>query len=379
MKSTMLCRFLAAAVFFSSFHTVAFAADTLSLDSSLDFRTMTEDTSGAGWKWDADKQKLTLQDFRVSVPYDKLEGKAVIYLPEESQIEVKGKNNLISSNAYNCHAIYCEGDLNIDGSGILEIDTGSYSSSALYLVNGPLILEENVEIKVKPKGYVVYIDEAKGSRPVIQIHDEAIIRFPEKKAESRSVFVTHSHKVTPSDNWLSYSEKYDDWDETIMLVAKNPDKGTTADKEKLPPVKEEETPAAPETSSENIYQITVGKTEILKNGRLSCTADVAPYLNKDGYTMLPLRALLEISIPDQKVNWNNGTKSAHTFVNNKLVSIRPGEPVYTKVTESIPLCTPAETVNGRLFVSLRDWMNIMEIDVSQLNWDAATKTVTMKY
>ncbi|MGN1231483.1 MAG: copper amine oxidase N-terminal domain-containing protein, partial [Anaerotignum sp.] len=112
---------------------------------------------------------------------------------------------------------------------------------------------------------------------------------------------------------------------------------------------------------------------------VSYTADVAPYLNKDGYTMLPLRALLEVSNPEQKVNWNNGTKSAHTFVNNKLVSIKPGEATYTKATEQVKLNTPAETKNGRLFVSLRDWMSIMEIDVSQLKWDPATKTVTLTY
>ena len=123
----------------------------------------------------------------------------------------------------------------------------------------------------------------------------------------------------------------------------------------------------------------MGEADILKNGEVSYTADVVPYLNKDGYTMLPLRALLEVSNPDQKVNWNNGTKSAHTFVNNKLVTIKPGETTYTKVTDAVDLHTPAETVNGRLFVSLRDWMSIMEIDVSPLDWDPATKTVTMKY
>ena len=123
----------------------------------------------------------------------------------------------------------------------------------------------------------------------------------------------------------------------------------------------------------------IGDKKIMKNGEVSYTADVVPYLNKKGYTMLPLRALLGVSNPEQQVNWNNGTKSAHTFVNNKLVSIRPGETTYTKALDKIVLYTPAETVNGRLFVSLRDWMSIMEIDVSQLDWNAETKTVTMKY
>ena len=380
MKKKALCGLLTAAVLMGTCPTAAFAADTVTLTESLDFRTMTEDASGAGWKWNADKQKLTLDGFRVSVPYDKLEGKAVIYLPEESRIEVEGKDNLISSQAFRCHAIYCEGDLNIDGDGVLEIKTGSYSSSAFYLINGPLMLDEEVEIKVDPEGYVVYVDEAKGSRPILSIQDEAMIRFPEKKAEDRSIFITHTHKVTPKDNWLDYAEEFDDWDDTIMLVAKKAD--TAADAEEKTDAADtpiaEETPAVPEEPAVNEYQITIGKTDITKNGEVSYTADVSPYL-KNGYTMLPLRALLEVSNPEQKVNWNNGTKSAHTFVNNRLVSIKPGEATYTKALETIELYTPAETVNGRLVVSLRDWMSIMEIDVSQLKWDATTKTVTLKY
>ena len=35
--------------------------------------------------------------------------------------------------------------------------------------------------------------------------------------------------------------------------------------------------------------------------------------------------------------------------------------------------------DGRLFVSLRDWMSIMEIEGTQLDWNSATKTVTLRY
>ena len=381
MKKKALCGLLTAAIFLGISPTAAFAADTITLTNSLDFRTMTEDAAGPGWKWNADKQKLTLNNFRVSVPYDKLEGKAAIYLPEESRIEIQGKDNFIDSKSFRCHAIYCEGDLNIDGDGVLEIKTGSYSASAFYLINGPLMLDEEVEIKVDPEGYVIYVDEAKGSRPIISIQEEALIRIPEKKVENRSIFITHTHKVTPKDNWLDYAEGFDDWDNTVLLVAKESEqaadttvKDDTPEKEPVVP----ETPAETPEPSENVYQISIGKADILKNGEVSYSADVTPYL-KNGYTMLPLRALLEVSDPEQKVTWNNGTKSAHTFVNNKLVSIKPGETTYTKALETLSLHTPAETKNGRLFVSLRDWMSIMEIDSTQLKWDAETKTVTLTY
>ena len=93
--------------------------------------------------------------------------------------------------------------------------------------------------------------------------------------------------------------------------------------------------------------------------------------------MLPLRALLMVFNPEQQIHWNKNTKEASTFINNQLITIGSGEPTYTKATEKISLRTPAETVSGRMFVSLRDWMDIMEIDVSQMSWDSFTKTVTL--
>jgi hypothetical protein len=50
--------------------------------------------------------------------------------------------------------------------------------------------------------------------------------------------------------------------------------------------------------------------------------------------------------------------------------------------EKISVSTPAELSGGRAFVSLRDWMNILsalDMPASNLNWDAKTKTVTLKY
>ncbi len=375
MNKKVICGVLTTAVLFGAYPTAAFAADMNVLDKSLDFRTMTEDASGDGWDWDAGSQELTLKDFQFTVPYDKLEEKAAIYLPAESSIEVKGDNNHLEVNSYRCDAIYCEGDLNIEGDGVLEITTKSSGANVIYLERGPLLIDDEVEIKTNPEGRVIFIHHAKGSRPVLTIAGDAKVTFPEDEADDQIVLITHKSSVKPSDNWLNYSERFDDWDERIELVAKkaSTDKEDTTNKEDAT-----ETPAEPEKQL-NEYKIIIGAKKILKNGEVSYTADVAPYLNKEGYTMLPLRALLEVSNPEQVVNWNNGTKSAHTFVNNKLVSIRPGEATYTKALDKIVLSTPAETVNGRLFVSLRDWMSIMEIDGSQLDWDTATKTVTLTY
>ena len=375
MNKKAICGILSAALLISACPVSAMAANLLqpeTLNKSLDFRYETNDIQGDGWKWKAESQVLTLEDFRYVVPYDKLEESAAIYLPDDSTLKIKGKDNTLRTRSYHCDAIYCEGELTVTGDGELEILTSSLSASAFYLQDGRISFENKVEVTIKPEsGYLIYVDNAKGRRPIISVQNDAKVIFNEKECKDRNIMITHKASVTPSENWLDYVEAEDpENDDYINLVSKSS------------VAKQEEPDKAPaeteDTSDLNVYQIAVGEKMITKNGVPSYVSDVAPYL-KNGYTMLPLRALLEVSNPDQKVNWNNGTKSAHTFVNNKLVSIRPGESTYTKVTESIELRTPAETVNGRLFVSLRDWMNIMEMDVDQLDWDAATKTITMKY
>ena len=378
MKKKTLCGILTAAVILGTCPAAAFASESLQpLSASIDLREKEEDDHGPGWDWDAGNQILTLENFKMSVAYDKLQEKAVFYLPDESMLWLEGENEL-EVNSYSCDAFYVDGELNVTGDGELKVTTKSLSANVFYLKNGPLLIDGDIEITANAEGSVVYIDEAKGSRPIISIQDDAVLCFPKEKMHKRTLLFVLANKATPKDNWLDFDEASDDQDKMITLAAKK----ETADADKkedvtVPPAAEE-TPADPEGSAVNEYQITIGKADITKNGEVSYTADVAPYL-KNGYTMLPLRALLEVSYPEQKVNWNNGTKSAHTFVNNRLVSIKPGETTYTKALETLELYTPAETVNGRLFVSLRDWMNIMEIEDSQLKWDPETKTVTLIY
>ncbi len=131
MNKKIFCGVLATAVLLGACPTAVFAADMTTLDKSLDFRNMTENASGDGWEWNARAQKLTLKDFQMSVPHDELEEKAAIYLPEESSIKVSGDNNHLEINSISCDAFYCEGDLEISGSGTLEITTKSYIFSQI--------------------------------------------------------------------------------------------------------------------------------------------------------------------------------------------------------------------------------------------------------
>ncbi len=375
MNKKYLCGLLSAAVLLSACPTAVFAAD---ITSPLDFRKETGDTTGDGWAWSASSQTLTLENFSVTVPKGKLEEQAAIYLPDESTVRVKGSNNSLNTLSYHCDGIYCEGELTFEGKGKLKIVTDSYSASAIYAKQGPVTFYDSVEIAADPDGHVIYIEKAKGKNPIISVQDDAKVTFPKDNANKNSILVTKSPSTKQGENWFDYAEAYDEFDDTVELVAKNTvKKDDKTDDSKKDETKTDET-KPDETKTTNTYQLTIGKADILKNGAVSHTADVAPYI-KNGYTMLPLRALLAVSNPAQEVKWSATENAAYTFVNDKLTMLTPNAASYKKGTETIKLSTPAELKDGRLFVSLRDWMSIMEIEGTQLDWNSATKTVTLKY
>ena len=376
MNKKYLCGVLSATVLMGACPTAAFAED---ITKALDFRNVTENQTGNGWAWDANSQTLTLENFSVTVQKGNLEERAAIYLPEESTVLVNGDNNEIITHAYDCDAIYCEGELAFEGKGTLKITTDSYSASAIYAVRGPVTFYDDVEIATEPEGYAIYVENAKGQNPVISVQDDAKVTFPKEDEKRTTVLITKKSSVKQGENWLDFAKSYDTFDDTVEMVAKSK---VTTDDSKADDTKTDgsqtDTTKPEETKTTNEYQLTIGKADILKNGAVSYTADVSPYIS-NGYTMLPLRALLAVSNPEQEVKWSATENAAYTYVNNKLTMITPNAATYKKGIETIKLSTPAEMKNGRLFVSLRDWMSIMEIDGTQLNWDNDTKTVTLKY
>ncbi|MDO4531891.1 MAG: copper amine oxidase N-terminal domain-containing protein [Bacillota bacterium] len=338
----------------------------------MDFRHADTDRQGDGWYWDANGVTLTLENFQYALSESATEDAAAIYLPKDAYVQIEGDNNILETNSHRSNAFHCAGSVNFYGDGSLSIFLSDSSCHAIHVVEGPLLIDDEVEIAVETHGYLVYLENAKGDHPLISIQDKAKLRFKTKEHENNNILLIKKANTKTYSSWLSYAAERDSFDlDYTNLVAKTVQ--TEPTEAPSAPVEEEKTPEV------NEYRIVIGDANIRKNGTISYTADVVPYLNQDGYTMLPLRALLMVSNPEQQINWNNNTKQASTFVDNKLVTVVSGEPTYTKETEKIALRTPAETVNGRLFVSLRDWMDIMEIDVSQLDWDAATKTVTLTY
>lgn len=382
MTKKPICGLLTAAVLLGTFPVSAFAAeDTLTITNwMMDFRTDRDDCEGTGWEWDADSKTLTLEDFNAVVPEGKMENQAAILLPDESTVYLKGKNNELLTESYHCCGIYGEGELYFSGNGKLKITTESYGASAIYVDHGPLIFDDKVEITIEPEGYVIYVDEAKGKDPIISVQDRAKVIFP-TDCTDRNITVTHKSSVKPADNWLDFSEEIDRDDETVTLVKKI--QKTTTEDEKEPETNPDKDDSKEEPAKKDEYQITIGSPAIVKNGTVAYTADAAPYLS-NGYTMLPLRALLAVTDTPVSLDWNSSKKT----ITISDLRTNSGPTVHTVITvgeksmlsngKETNLSTPAETKNGRAFVSLRDWMQILEaldLPASDLTWDAKTKTV----
>ena len=385
MKKKTLCGLLSVVMMLGAFPVSAFAENDLNeLKKSLDFRDAEEDMSGEGWEWDANDQLLTLKDFRYEVPKGSLSDKAAIYLPKESYVEIEGEDNYLAIQTDSCDAFYCEGEVTFSGDGKMELEMNTRLASAFYVYKGPILFDDEVEFTIDSKGYIVYMKHPKGDDPRIIIEDEAKLIFLEEHHRSRNIMLIVKYDENESDNWLDYAEVYDDWDETVHLVAKDSEEAMEAKKEETPDVSVPEEPAAPEEPvKQSTYQITIGNKAIKKDGYVTYVSDAKPYLSH-GYTMLPLRALLNVTGSDTEIAWDAVTKTVTVRQNSdaqytKTAYIVIGDSKITTPDGKMDVYTPAELQSSRAFVSLRDWMNILsalDMPASDLSWDPKTQTVT---
>ena len=115
----------------------------------------------------------------------------------------------------------------------------------------------------------------------------------------------------------------------------------------------------------------IGSKAYTVNG-VAMTANEAPYVAGKGYTMLPVRALAESL--GLKADWNSNTKTATFSNDSKVASVTLGSDTMYVNGTPIPLNAKAEIKNGSTFIELRSLASAFSVN---LEWDAATKTVTI--
>ena len=121
--------------------------------------------------------------------------------------------------------------------------------------------------------------------------------------------------------------------------------------------------------------VPVGENYLI-SGENKVEIDVPAYINADGYTMLPLRAVsVALGINENNVLWDQATRTATVMYGSKIINMTYGQKVVYVNGAMIPATAAVEITNDRMFLGLRDLGNAL--GVTDITWDAATKTATL--
>ncbi|OUN45642.1 hypothetical protein B5G26_01050 [Anaerotignum lactatifermentans] len=121
--------------------------------------------------------------------------------------------------------------------------------------------------------------------------------------------------------------------------------------------------------------VPVGESYLI-SGENKVTIDVPAYINANGYTMLPLRAVAKaLGINENNVLWDQASRTATVMYGSKIISMTYGQKVVYVNAAPIPASTSVEIKENRMFLGLRDLGNAL--GVTDITWDAATKTATL--
>lgn len=179
--------------------------------------------------------------------------------------------------------------------------------------------------------------------------------------------------------------------ESNVVIAKyNKDaeySGTEATKETTTEITTEVTTETLTEASTNIQPTTVSEENIVivigadtySVGNKNYSLDVSAYINKDGYTMMPLRAMANsIGINDENINYDNESKTA-TLTHGSITAEITADVNKINVNGfDVTIDCSAEIKDGRLFLPLRAMSNIFGIDNSNIEFESETKTITIK-
>lgn len=121
--------------------------------------------------------------------------------------------------------------------------------------------------------------------------------------------------------------------------------------------------------------VPVGESYVIA-GETQVALDVPAFISADGYTMLPVRAVATaLGINNNSVLWNQATKTVTILYGQRIITMVAGQKVVTVNGNQIPASASVTIVNGRTFLPMRDLATAL--GVTDITWDAATKTATM--
>ena len=314
--------FLAALMLLSSFTTNAFAADVLidSRNVEADNILITEAEEGMFKK----NSHLILSVDRIELEDDiKLN---VIQGDIEAEAEITNKAGLKRT------------------AGVSDEDLKKYSDKCSYIVI--TILGESTEPSVMEiSGLKMYLDRT----------------LPNGEYKLESMYTGSGETL-----WQNSSDNKEDYDKNGVFKYEP----VTVSNDYVNVV----TAGRDNDDSTVVKEIKIGVgEEKIKSGMNMIALDAPAYINEEGYTMLPLRAVAEAL--DANVSWDDATKSITVMRGQRVVSFSAGSRnMYINGT-TVPMNASVEIKDGRAFIPVRDIANALSI--SKIDWDEETKTVTL--
>lgn len=135
------------------------------------------------------------------------------------------------------------------------------------------------------------------------------------------------------------------------------------------------TPADGNTKTIQKVVFTIDSMEYMV-GDAKVTSDVAPYVNENGRTMLPLRAFANaLNVTNDNIVWNETERSVIIFKGESTVKVVIGQMSFEKNGVNVPMDTMAMIKDGRTMLPLRA---VAQALGAQIAWDDATRTVTVQ-
>ena len=118
--------------------------------------------------------------------------------------------------------------------------------------------------------------------------------------------------------------------------------------------------------------VPIGENYLIA-GETKVEQDAPAYINAEGYTMLPVRAICtSLGIDNNNVLWDQATKTVTILYGDRIISMTAGASVMYVNGSSIPTSSSVEIVNDRTFLPMRDLATAL--GVTDLTWDTDPTT-----
>ena len=118
--------------------------------------------------------------------------------------------------------------------------------------------------------------------------------------------------------------------------------------------------------------VPIGEAYLIA-GEKNIELDVPAYINSNGYTMLPIRAVATaLGTDNSNVLWDQASRTVTILYGSRIISMTAGASVMYVNGSAIPTSATLELTGDRAFLPMRDLATAL--GVTDLTWDSDSNT-----